>query len=416
MIKKITSIFVATAMFAACSKEDLARSSGLVTPLPTGLAAVATTITGNNVIPLEVDTLGYLNEPVVSVRICKPGTSTCTTINRILLDTGSSGLRVFGSLVSSLSLDTVTKSVGVDIAKCTTYADGTAQWGPVKTADLILGGETVSSVNIQVIDSAYASVPSACSGAENDPVAAGYNGIMGVGVRDHDCGSTCVSLSSNQSYFACTGTSCSASIATLAQQVRNPVGAMTSASNSDGIDDSNGSALVLPAVPSTGAVTASGYLVFGVGTRSNNKPTTSVKVFATNSSGFMMTVYAGSTLTSFIDSGSNGLFFPTTTQNPTCSGGWFCPTSTLTLSATQRPYSGSAVTNAVSFEVVNAQQVFVSSNYAYSNLGASLPGNFDWGLPFFFGRTVYTGITGKTVTYTPSGGSSTTLSGTYYAY
>ena len=49
----------------------------------------------------------YINKPCVSVTICTPGTSTCQTINDILLDTGDSGLRIFKQVLS-VSLTQVT--------------------------------------------------------------------------------------------------------------------------------------------------------------------------------------------------------------------------------------------------------------------------------------------------------------------
>src|SRR4051812_16492133 len=67
-------------------------------------------VTGPNVLPITVDgslcsnTL-YPNKPCVSVTVCTPGTSTCQTINDILLDTGSWGLRVFKSALNGLSLN-----------------------------------------------------------------------------------------------------------------------------------------------------------------------------------------------------------------------------------------------------------------------------------------------------------------------
>ena len=47
---------------------------------------------------------GQSNMPYVSVTICEPGTYNCKTIHNILLDTGSSGLRIFASAVKSLNL------------------------------------------------------------------------------------------------------------------------------------------------------------------------------------------------------------------------------------------------------------------------------------------------------------------------
>lgn len=38
---------------------------------------------------------GNVNTPYVSVNVCEPGTTKCQTINNVLLDTGSTGLRIF---------------------------------------------------------------------------------------------------------------------------------------------------------------------------------------------------------------------------------------------------------------------------------------------------------------------------------
>ena len=60
---------------------------------------------GPNVVPFTVngDTCGsnqYFNEPCVSVTVCVPGTSTCQTIDHLLLDTGSTGLRIFSQALT----------------------------------------------------------------------------------------------------------------------------------------------------------------------------------------------------------------------------------------------------------------------------------------------------------------------------
>ncbi len=67
----------------------------------------ATTVTvnpvqqANNVQPIVVDagppTVGAVDEPFTSVTVCVPNTTTCQTIDHILVDTGSSGLRLLSS-------------------------------------------------------------------------------------------------------------------------------------------------------------------------------------------------------------------------------------------------------------------------------------------------------------------------------
>src|SRR5208337_839049 len=154
----------------------------------------------------------------------------CVTINSILLDTGSYGLRIFKqALGSSVSLTQVTSGSG-SLAECVQYADNTSDWGPVKTASVILGNEPAVQVPIQVIDSTFSAIPSSCgpSGGYTpvqSPSQAGFNGILGVGPFIYDCGTTCVTSSVGQ-YYTCSGSNCSGTIVLLTNQVQNPVAAL----------------------------------------------------------------------------------------------------------------------------------------------------------------------------------------------
>jgi hypothetical protein len=48
----------------------------------------------------------------------------------------------------------------------------------------------------------------------------------------------------------------------------------------------------------------------------------------------------------------------------------------------------------VPFQVANTQQLVQTNNAAFNNLAGEFP-IFDWGLPFFLGRTVFVGIEGQ---------------------
>ena len=129
----------------------------------------------------------YENAAFATATICAPGsTSNCVTIPNLLVDTGSTGLRVFASEVSSLNLPAVNASNGSAAYDCISFVDGAYLWGPVQQADVTLGGETASKVPIHVISGSTSGVPSSCSNGstENDNTAIllGANGILGVGV------------------------------------------------------------------------------------------------------------------------------------------------------------------------------------------------------------------------------------------
>jgi hypothetical protein len=256
-------------------------------------------------------------------------------------------------------------------------------------ADVILGNEPAVQIPIQVIDSTFGKVPSICGTPDSSPTTAGFNGILGVGLFTEDCGSGCANSANNGMYYVCSGTTCTSSKVTLSDQVQNPVAHLP--------QDNNGVIVQLPSVPLGGSTSVNGSLILGIGTQSNNAPS-GVTTYKADQYGEFITVFNGVSYNqSFIDSGSNALSFPTPTTLPTCSG-WFCPSSTTSLSATNKGSSGSP-SGDVSFQIGNALSLFKTSNMVFAEIGASMSGppvTFDWGLPFYFGRNVYVGIDGKT--------------------
>ncbi len=417
MITNVNKFRIAAALFLAsvlllpgCGGGGGSTSSSSSSP-PTSSS------TGPNIQTVIVDSGpaaagGTFNVPFVTVTICAPAApSNCQTIDHILLDTGSFGLRIMYSVLStSISLPPKTDASGNVIVECTMFADGYS-WGPVKTANLQMGtpvgSETATELTMQVIgDPAYTNlVPSNCSSsgpAENTVATFGANGVLGVGPFIQDCGNSCVSSTNYGYYYACSSASCQPTTVSLAQQVPNPVAYFAS--------DNNGVIVSLPSVPTSGATSVSGTLSFGIGTQSNNG-LGSAQAYSlnTNTGNFTTTFNGVSYQNSLLDSGSNGLFF-SDQSIPQCSdgSGFYCPSSILSLSATNTGLNGASGT--VNFEVANEANIFSNASISASNLLAgtnSDPTSFDWGLPFFFGRTVYTTIEGKN---TPAG------AGPYFAY
>lgn len=386
----------------------------------TGGSAIPTSST--NVIPVYVAdpaTTGAWwapNSPLVSVTVCSPNhtlNSQCQVISNVLLDTGSYGLRIFKSALTNagvvLNQQTVTVSgKTLNLGECETFGIG-ADWGAVMNGDIKLGNQTASNTPIQVIDNSFGSMPSSC--AQNcpntDPCSAGYNGIIGVGPYLLDPGS----------YYACSGTSCSScaegSCMTASQLIVNPISKFGAGFN-------NGFSLTLPSVSSSGNSQVTGTATLGIGSVTSSTGNVYASDSAIEDDLNFMTVFQGTTYggpvytstLSFLDSGSNMFFFPWSAADCTEYVGLFCPGSTTALSATVTGYNSiPASPYTVNFSVGNGDALLNSGNTAFNNVGASMSGWFDWGLPFFFGRTVYVGLEGKSATVN---GSSHT--GPYWAF
>ena len=391
-------------------------------------------ISGTNVMAVTVNGAlcsagSYVNKPCVSVTICPatmaPGSApdgTCQTLNDVLLDTGSSGLRVFKSALRQDLLNSFipeTTSASKPIAECITFGDGSQDWGSIQTASVVLGHEGSVQVPIQIIDSNFADPSSACSGANVDITEAGYTAILGVGLFAQDCGTSCAFSwnSSNGMYFACDasvpGSACNGVGVALSKQVSNPVSALPV--------DNNGVIVDLPAIPLGGVDYADGYLILGIGTQANNAPPTSGAIPTTyNAStvGEFTTTLGGNTYSqSFIDSGSNDLYFQPTPAIDDCGSvdprlsNWFCPSTVQTFSATNNDTLGTISSPpATSFQIGSFVSLFgTTNNNVFVELGqnSQVGGSFDWGLPFFLGKKVYVGIE-----HTPS----TLGTGPYWAY
>jgi hypothetical protein len=394
---------------AACLAACGNGSNGSTSSSSSSSSAAVVQASGPNAQAISVNAgpqQNYANGVFTSVTLCVPGTSDCQQINNVLVDTGSFGLRILASAVS-LPLPEQTDESGNPIGECALFVDSFT-WGPVATADVAIASEKAYSVPVQVIGPAdFPPPPAGClsSGlqATDTTITAGSNGFLGIGVFPTDCGTACASAGPSNPgfYYSCPQSGCQVTAESVANQVRNPVVSFSA--------DNNGELVELPTVGANGASTASGALVFGIGTETNNG-LGSAKVFTTNDFGDITAVYAGNFYPSYIDSGSNGIFFLSSAATgiagcPAPDAGFYCPSKALQLTAEIGGTNGAAASSA--FSIANAQQLFSTGNAAYNNLGGPNPHMFDWGLPFFFGRHVFVAIDGQD---TPAG------PGPYYAY
>jgi len=395
--------FASLLLLSACGGGGGGSSSGGGGGGGGGGGQVIATAGPPNVEPIVMDggPANALNTPFVTVKICAPGSTTaCQTIDHVEVDTGSSGLRILSSVLT-ISLPAAMTG-GSTLAECLQFADGSA-FGPLASADLTLptSGKSVAGLTVQVIGASGYSVPSDCPGTpENTVIAFGANGIIGVGPFMQDCGEACAGTGTPipGTYYTCTsGGACTDSNVALSSQLSNPVMFFTT--------DNNGVIVELPAPPSAGeASLGRAALVFGIGTETNNALGSATVLKASDVNGFVNAAFNGTPdLNAALDSGSNLNFF-TDSGVPGCDApltGYYCPQSTVNLSATLTATTGGA-TAVAPFTVVNAQAAFNANPSAFviPNLGGQLSVansnsntiQFDLGVPFFFGRNVYTAI------------------------
>ena len=354
--------------------------------------------------PAQIPDLAY-----VSITICAPGSSAnCQTIDHVQVDTGSTGLRILASVLSpSLALPQQVDAGGNPVAECAQFVDGYS-FGSVRSADIRIAGEQASGVPIQVIgDAGFPLIPASCSASgppENTVQSFGANGLLGVGVFLQDCGSACTQAAIPGTYYTCPASGCMPLQIPLAQQLQNPVALFAS--------DNNGVIVQLPPVPADGAATATGSLIFGIGTQADNALGAATVLTTDPGTGNIVTVWNGQTYTnSYIDAGTS-LFAFGQQAYPFCvavASGFYCPAAPQTLGATLQ--GTNARSSAVSFTIGNADQLFAANYNFYAFDDIAGPGGdgttFAWGLPFFFGRSVYTAIEGRS---TPGG------NGPYFAF
>jgi len=405
-----------TVTVTATSADSDVSASFRITVFPSGGGSNVAVISVNGgPVPGQV----YKNGAFINgVTICNPGQPpagafpfpVCQTVNGILVDTGSYGLRILQSAIPSLKLPSLTNADGNILENCYAFPDGSYLWGPAATADVYVGGLNASSfingpsaaVPVQVISSRInGGVPDSCSngGANlNTPEQLGANGILGVGPEPTDCTLAGVNFCDGSAqavppnvYYACPTSGClpadSPVLANRLQQVTNPARAF----------NANGVVINLPAV-SGAESSVNGTLTFGF---FGVAPGATIYTLDANAN--FTTVFNGQNLTrSFIDSGSNALFFPDSV--PVCDDNtqFFCPPALTNLSASNQ--GATQGENVIDFAVDNADNLFSTNPgfAAFSTLaGPSGTGScasgagactFDWGLPFFYGRTVYTKI------------------------
>ncbi|HZY96053.1 MAG TPA: DUF3443 family protein [Candidatus Cybelea sp.] len=347
-----------------------------------------------NYVPFQVGPVSPqfpgVNVPQVSVTVCSPQSASCQTIDHILVDTGSMGLRIFKQALS-IALPT---DRGQPLAECVSFGTGNA-WGSVNVANVEMAGEPRVLVPIQVIDPTYgtATLPAPCNAnLLATPQSNSANGILGLAPVESDDPFT--------QYYTCQSGSCTSVTMPNGTTVQNPVYLLP--------QDSNGIFILLKSIPSAGVQSVSGSVILGIGTepvnggKANNDPNfvSSGSPYVTyNGSSFeFFTTYKGLEYSSIVDSGTNMMVFQdesiTRCQALFIETDLYCPNpSPAALSAIPKDMSTGHVTY---FSIADADVLGHSGNSAFNDLGSHTYLNwFVWGFPFFFGKSVF-------ITYTRS--------------
>jgi hypothetical protein len=420
------ALLAAAALGLAACGGGGGNSATSTAPPPCNSQAVLATATApsGNVAPLTVDggpvisngsggtmLAGTINQAYTSVTVCAPGTSNCQTIDHVWVDTGSYGLRLMCTPFMATKLPPSQQNNNT-VANCQQFV-ASHTWGALRTADVQIGSELASSMPIQVIADAGvpATAPSSCGSAgtgQNTVKDLGANGILGIGVFREDCGLGCETNSPPPAgfYYTCPGGTCSPVNMATTLQVQNVVGHFAT--------DNTGTLIQMPTLTASGAASAIGKLIFGINTQSNNALGSEV-VFAVSPTNGSLTL-AGDIQTSttfgdmtepssYIDSGSNAYFFnDAITPCTGASAGLYCPASPVALTATMLPYN--TPSNPASFPYnFSVMDVTTSPNLAFNNAGGpsgtcnntTIPCTFAWGMPFFYGRNVFTALEGTTI-------------------
>jgi len=392
------------ALLSACGGSGGGTNAGTggnpITPAANNVAAVTV-----NAGPSDLQG-GTTNTAFVSISLCTHGTSTCATIPFVAIDTGSSGIRILKSK-TTVSLTQENDTGGNPIYECNQFVDGYT-WGPVQTADITISGtnETASNVPVQIVDdqNAFTTAPQSCvagsTSSDNSLAGLGAYAILGVGNFRQDCGLACTlnTFGSNANpglYYSCPSGNCTMIPVSYAQQLQNPVAMFAT--------DNNGTQLQLSSVTTEGS-TVTGSLVFGIGTQSNNAGPSNSRIIALDGGGTFTALFAPLNQNqqafsgSFLDSGSNGYYFLDATYDPRLiqcqdQNDFYCPSSGLSLSIQNTDDNGVVTLNST-IKVGNADQL--PNTGAIDNLAGinDNPPAFDFGLPFFYGRNVYTGLEG----------------------
>lgn len=331
------------------------------------------------------DALFDINIPTVSLVVCLPGNaSLCRRIDHILLDTGSSGLRIFRNV---LPFDPPPLSwEGRSVYECLPF--GTANlWGQLGAIDVRLGREPfLRSLPVQImgrnpVRSLQHILPPTCAQKVPDrpeETFAGFNGILGIAPQRYDFGFD----------YLCEKSHCSLWAPSVPFQVPNPVMLLP--------EDNNGVVLSFPRTPSNGNGPISGELRFGIWTQADNRIPSASTTYFLDGTGSLRALSGLSRIPVRIDSGTNFSLMPSSYWRfPSCPqpiSSFACPPEPtvfpLLIQGDSGPSMGLVALSVRDARVILEKNSSVLPGILYKGKDSPFP-MIELGLPFFLGRTIY---------------------------
>ncbi len=334
---------------------------------------------------------GVANREYVTVHICQPGSTTlCQDVDHVILDTGSTGLRIFESFISpSISLPVVQASdgIGSPLTQCM-YFNGGVDYGSLHYADVYLAGEYAPQVQVQIMnDPLYTIYPSNCPVETQYNPQSGAKGVLGVGAKK---------TTNQSSLYACATPQTCVLTTNNYNYPLNPVAQFVG-------NDNNGVIVSMGSVPASGTTSMTGKLIFGIGTQANNQLPANATLLYSNESvpncEFSLS-FNGSNYSSMFDTGT-----PFTASQlgsvPNCSSypNFYCPDNTTLFSATLYSYNSfsgpsinftSPVLNYQTYINALGFPTWILPNFII--VPNQLNGNMIIGMSQLYGKTIYVAI------------------------
>lgn len=336
------------------------------------------------------------NTPFISVTICSPGTQICQTIDHIILDTGSIGLKINQSVLNNqLKLPPVLQQITEShISTCAMYGSG-YMFGSNNFADISIAKLTAPNMPIEIINDTNQSLaPITCRNAANGKFSDlmttyGANGIIGINP---------MIIENNMQLFtyACNGNNCNEIINATGLPISlniNPIASFP--------EYNNGLSISLPEVPDNSNTNIYGTLTFGLNTTKNNIVPIETKHVQGNPNDYLGSFIEssyGHQVNAIFDSGTNVNAFDSTIQQ--CSNHSYCPSSPIAWQSTIYSYNN-LNESATIFQMIaspyttNGIASIAPTWGAYFSAGAD--NAMIYGMPFFYGKTVYIGFNGTII-------------------